>query len=209
MDILVRIMFGVAYVAAPGLVNIETLRRGLRGGVWPALALQAGSLVGDLLWAILALAGVGLLLTHALAEICIGILGMGLLVYLGWSTLRSWRMLLVLGNPGVEAAAPMQPAGDSLKGCFWAGVAIATANPLAPAFWVSLGGVIGGGGPRDLGVLVAGFFLGGAFTGGVIALLVGLWSTRISPRLVRLTAHGCGLALISCGLLVGARRVLP
>ncbi|NTU84812.1 MAG: LysE family transporter [Chloroflexales bacterium] len=209
LDVLVGIMLGVAYVAAPGPVNIETLRRGLRGGVWAALALQVGSLAGHLLWAILALAGVGALLTHSVAQLWLGVVGTGLLIYLGWSTLRSSQELVVVAYPGVGVHPLGQPGAHSLRHCFWAGAAIATANPFALVFWVSVGGTMGRSGSQDPTTLLLGFFLGGLLMGVVVALLVGLWSRHISHRLVQLTARGCGLALIGCGLLVGLRLVLP
>ena len=51
-------LLGLVFNAAPGPVFAETVRRSLRGGFRPALAVQIGSLVGDALWAVLGLAGV-------------------------------------------------------------------------------------------------------------------------------------------------------
>ena len=53
-------VFGLIFNAAPGAVFAETVRRGIRGGFRPALAVQLGSLAGDTLWALLGLSGVGL-----------------------------------------------------------------------------------------------------------------------------------------------------
>ena len=52
---------GLVFNATPGAVFTETLRRGVRGGFGPALAVQIGSLVGDAAWAVLGLVGVGAL----------------------------------------------------------------------------------------------------------------------------------------------------
>ncbi len=84
MDGALGIMLGLAYVVAPGSVNIETLRRGLTGGARVALAMQLGAIIGELFWALLPLAGTGLLLTHAVAQTILGIAGTTLLMYLGW-----------------------------------------------------------------------------------------------------------------------------
>ena len=46
--------------AAPGAVFVETMRQGARGGFQLAFAIQAGSLVGDALWALIGLAGMAL-----------------------------------------------------------------------------------------------------------------------------------------------------
>jgi len=55
-------LLGLVFNAAPGPVFAETVRRSLRGGFRPALAVQIGSLVFYALLALLGLAGVGLLL---------------------------------------------------------------------------------------------------------------------------------------------------
>jgi chemosensory pili system protein ChpE/L-lysine exporter family protein LysE/ArgO len=54
-------LLGLLFNAAPGAVFAETVRQGVRGGFRPALSVQLGSLAGDALWAVLGLAGVGLL----------------------------------------------------------------------------------------------------------------------------------------------------
>ena len=53
-------VLGLVFNAAPGAVFAETVRQGVRGGYRPALAVQLGSLVGDASWALLGLAGIGL-----------------------------------------------------------------------------------------------------------------------------------------------------
>ena len=55
-------LLGFVFNAAPGAVFAETVRRGMSGGYRVALSVQFGSLVGDAVWAILGLAGIGLLL---------------------------------------------------------------------------------------------------------------------------------------------------
>src|SRR5579884_2535265 len=44
---------GLAYAAAPGAVNTEDLRRGVSQGARSALLIEAGSLIGDSIWALL------------------------------------------------------------------------------------------------------------------------------------------------------------
>ena len=50
-------LLGFIFNAAPGAVFAETVRRGMSGGYRVALSVQFGSLVGDAVWAILALPG--------------------------------------------------------------------------------------------------------------------------------------------------------
>ena len=209
MNAALAIMLGLAYVASPGPVNIETLRRGLAGGFRVALALQLGSLIGDLFWAILALAGIGLLLTHAAAQMILGIAGTALLLYLGCSALRSWHTLAALTDQATSASPQANAAAPSVWRMVWTGAAIATANPFGPAFWLSIGGALGISAQQHPVTFLGGFFLGALLAAIGIALLVGIGHARITPRLVRLATSGCGLALIGCGLMVGYTTVLP
>ncbi|MBA2678044.1 MAG: LysE family transporter [Ktedonobacteraceae bacterium] len=58
--IITAIGLGIAYAAAPGAVNTEAIRRGAAHGARATLLVEAGSLIGDSLWAVLALTGVTL-----------------------------------------------------------------------------------------------------------------------------------------------------
>lgn len=53
----------------------DLLPHALRGGFRPALAAQIGSLAGDALWAVLGLAGIGLLLQLEALRVPVGIAG--------------------------------------------------------------------------------------------------------------------------------------
>lgn len=201
------LMLGLAYVASPGPVNVETLRRGLAGGVRVALTLQLGAIIGHLIWALLALAGVGLLLASALAQLLLGAAGTVLLVYLGWSALRGWQKLAAAAQAEREAG-PATQAVRSRRRIFLTCVAIAIANPFGPAFWLSIGGTLEPGVYGGAATFLGGFFLGSLLAALSIALLVGIGHTRITPRLVRLASHCCGLLLIGFGALVGYTTVL-
>ena len=55
-------VLGFVFNATPGPVFAQTVRQGVQGGFRSALAVQIGSLVGDAVWAVVGLVGVGLLL---------------------------------------------------------------------------------------------------------------------------------------------------
>jgi chemosensory pili system protein ChpE/L-lysine exporter family protein LysE/ArgO len=78
------LFLGFIFNAAPGAVFAETIRHGIKGGFKPALAVQIGSLVGDALWAVLGLAGVGLLLQLHFLRLPVGIAGVLYLLWLAW-----------------------------------------------------------------------------------------------------------------------------
>src|SRR5215469_16908712 len=85
--IVTAVGLGIAYAAAPGAVNTEALRRGVSWGARSTLLVETGSLIGDSLWAVLALTGVTLL-THFLAlQVVLGIAGGCFLLRLGWLAL--------------------------------------------------------------------------------------------------------------------------
>lgn len=65
MDVTSGLILGIAYVAAPGPINVETLRQGVKGGLVASLAVQTGSSIGLILYALLALFGAGILLQGA------------------------------------------------------------------------------------------------------------------------------------------------
>ncbi len=202
------IMLGLAYVASPGPVTVETLRRGLAGGMRVAFTLQLGAIIGHVIWAMLALVGVGLLLTNAPAQILLGGVGSILLMYLGWSALRGWRSFAMAASAGHKIGASNRSAAPTARRVFWTGVAVAVANPFGPAFWLSIGGTLGQGAEHSAPLFLGGFFIGSLLAAVGIVLLVGLGHTRITPRLARLASHGCGVVLIGFGVLVGYTTML-
>ena len=79
---------GLAFFATPGAITAELLRGlGQRGFLW-ALLLQLGALLGLLLWAAVALAGVAFLVQNMLARVLLGMTGVLLLFWLAWQALR-------------------------------------------------------------------------------------------------------------------------
>ncbi len=131
---------GMLFNAAPGAVFAETIRRSLDGGYRPALAVQVGSLVGDAAWAILGLAGIGILLQSETLKVPVGIGGA---LYLGWLAYDSWRD---------SAATPPEPGeatSDATSGALRSGVILSLSNPQNVAYWAALGSAFGALGVTD------------------------------------------------------------
>lgn len=184
---------GLAYAAAPGAVNAETIRRGVSHGPRPALLVQVGSLLGDVGWAVLALAGLTVLLRDPGLRAVLGLAGSLLLLWFAWSAIRGAAS--TTGEPEtrsqVERARGMGPLG--------VGVLFSVANPMGPVFWLGVGGGLAAGGAMDLGSGAAIVFIG-AFAVGALAWAIGVsallgfarrWAT---PRLFRVVDVGCGVA---------------
>ncbi|HZT99970.1 MAG TPA: LysE family transporter, partial [Ktedonobacteraceae bacterium] len=143
---------GIAYAAAPGAVNTEALRRGVTWGARSALLVETGSLIGDSLWAVLALTGVTLLTRYLALQVLLGITGGFFLLRLAWLALSEAF--------GRRHASPGNVS--STRGDFATGVVFGLANPVGLAFWSGLGssvvalGIVG----WQFVFFFAGFFLG-------------------------------------------------
>ncbi len=59
--LVVPVILGIAYAAAPGVVNTECLRRGFSSGFRSAFGVQLGALLGDGIWAVIAFSGLAAL----------------------------------------------------------------------------------------------------------------------------------------------------
>lgn len=119
---------GLAYAAVPGAVNAEALRRGVRGGFRPAFLVQAGSILGDVFWALLGLTGAVMLYAHDAVAIGLGLIGAGFLFALARSAL-----LDAVANRQPESTAERR--GSSLM----VGLIFGLANPAGLAFWAGIG----------------------------------------------------------------------
>ena len=132
-------LLGFIFNAAPGAVFAETVRRGMSGGYRVALSVQFGSLVGDAVWAILGLAGIGLLLQAEMLKVPVGIAGA---CYLAWLARDSWRA----ASEG-DMAASRSASADAMR----SGVVLSLSNPQNVAYWAALGSAFGALGISDPG----------------------------------------------------------
>ncbi len=188
------LILGVAYAAIPGVVNTECLRRGMSFGFASALKIQVGALIGDAVWAIVALTGIALLLNADVFRLALGIVGAGFLFHLARAAFAS-----ALGNTPANAS-PTRSA-SSLR----TGVVFSLANPAGLAFWTGVGGgMLGAAGGAASLQDAAHFllpFLAGALAWGVGISALVAWGRRFAtPRVFRLIDALCGFALSYFGL---------
>jgi chemosensory pili system protein ChpE len=120
---------GLAYCAAPGVINAEALRRALTRGFRAALLFLVGALIGDAAWAAIALSGVIMISPGAVLH---GILGVGGALFLGWMAWGALRDSLRGHTPAILHTS----RNDDL----FLGLLLALANPFAVMFWLSIGG---------------------------------------------------------------------
>jgi chemosensory pili system protein ChpE/L-lysine exporter family protein LysE/ArgO len=186
------LLLGFVFNAAPGAVFAETLRHGVRGGFRPAFAVQVGSLVGDALWAILGLVGVGLLLQLDLLRLPIGIAGIAYLLWLAWD---SWR------EAGRELHIDTTTLQETTQKALLAGVLLSVTNPQNVAYWAALGSAMGAVGISDptfshYGVFFGGFMLSSVLWAFICAALVAQLFAHTGTRWSQLTYRICAVAFL-------------
>lgn len=131
---------GLALCAPPGVVFAETVRRGVLRGFRAALGVQLGSLVGDGTWVAVALGGSALLAQQGLVRLGLGAVGVTLLLYLAWNSLRdAWHPHAPAERTaGTPLGGATEPA--AVRGDFAIGVALSLSNPFNIVFWLGVGG---------------------------------------------------------------------
>lgn len=177
---------GVAYAAAPGAVNTEAVRRGLAHGSRSTFLVEIGSLIGDSLWAVLAITGVALLGRHLAVQTVLGIAGGTFLLRMAWNALHdAWL-------DRQPATSPQRARGDFATGAFFG-----LANPVGLAFWSGLSSGIVAMGATGIGfaIFLAGFLVGACLWCVALSLLLGLGRRWVRPGVFRLVNALCGLIL--------------
>lgn len=190
-------VLGLVFNAAPGAVFAETVRQGVRGGFRPAFAVQVGSLVGDATWAVLGLAGVGVLLQLPALRWPIGLAGVAYLAWLSWQAWRSASDEFHLD----AGAQPHPTASRALR----SGVTLSLTNPHNIAFWAALGSALGAVGVQqptaaDYGLFLAGFMASSVLWCFVCAAIVDRLFRRAGARWARVTYRLCALAFLALAL---------
>ena len=183
---------GVAYTVVPGPVNAEATRRGLNHGFGPALTVQLGSLVGDVLWAILGLSGAVLVLQRDSLATLLGLIGAGFLFALARSAFR--------GAMGRD-----EPGSMSTRGNGWrVGIMFSLANPAGIAFWSGVGGGMLGAttnpGAIEMATVLASFIVGSAACGILFAGLAAIGRRHVTGRIMRWLDGLCGVLLTWFGV---------
>lgn len=187
---------GFVFNAVPGAVFAETVRQGVRGGFKPALAVQIGSLVGDALWAVLGLIGIGLLLQVEALRVPVGIAGAA---YLGWLAWDSWRAA------NQELTIDLQKADAHTRAALRSGMALSITNPQNVAYWAALGSALGAVGVTDPVTADYAVFFGGFMTSSLAwsffcAAMVDRLFRGIGATWARVTYRACAIAFIVLAL---------
>ena len=196
-------VIAISFSAPPGPVTMETIRRGIRGGFRPALNVQLGSIIGDMAWCLLALIGLAPLVQIDFIRITLGVVGVGLLIYLGAIGVRD------AFKPTALAATETE---DSRHGAFRSGMAISLANPQAIGYWLSVGGALVASGAVGQTLGQTGGFIIGFIAGTLLWALIMSFAVRFGKRILhplafRAITFACGIAMILFGVVLASQMV--
>lgn len=184
----------VVFCAIPGAVTAEALRRGINRGYTPALQVQLGSLIGDLIWAVMALVGLAVLFDSVPVRLGLGLIGCLFMLYLAVKAFAEAR------KGGMPEGVEGQDRGD-----FMTGVVLSTSNPFQMAFWLSIGATtIAAIAPNPAMEHYVAFMLGFTLAGFLwcffFAYVVSLGRRFVNARTFQAIQVICGVFLAYVGL---------
>jgi chemosensory pili system protein ChpE len=194
-------VLAIAFCAPPGVVTAETVRRGFARGFLPAFLVQLGSLMGDSIWAVLALAGGAALIQNMIVRSILSVSGIGFLVYLAVKAIKDSRKDVIRELP------PSSERGDLVTGAL-----LSLSNPFAIAFWFSVSTSVfstvpGSPNRSDYMIFFSAFYLGLILWCIFMALIVTWGRNFIIPAFYRWINLSCGIALGLFALQLGVKLI--
>ncbi|MEN8236655.1 MAG: LysE family transporter [Pseudomonadota bacterium] len=118
-----KLLLGIILAAPIGPVSIEMIKRGIRNGFMAAFNIRLGGAIGNILCLLGAYFGLYHIMAYPLLINGLGLIGAGLLLYMGATTL-----LQKVDNISLKSESQIQ------NGLTW-GIYLAIANPVALVFW--------------------------------------------------------------------------
>ncbi|MDU8501700.1 LysE family transporter [Pseudomonas syringae] len=168
-----------------GLANMAmitlAMQRGFAQGVW----LGVGTCVGDLIYAVLAMAGMAVLLQ---IEWVRWVLWVGGSVVLSYLCLKMILSALKVSNSNPEGS--VKQWGETNRALFSRGVMLAMSSPSAILWFAAVGGAIiarQGSDMAGAGLFLSGFFTAGIFWALALCALAAKGGQLMGQRLVRYT----------------------
>ncbi|TGP57178.1 LysE family translocator [bacterium M00.F.Ca.ET.159.01.1.1] len=204
MDITTLLAFAAAFfvfAASPGPDNMTIVARTISSGAASGIAYGAGTVVGILIF--LVLATFGLSIVAAKMAVVMTVLRYGGAAYLILMGIRLWTAV-----PVVPASQPVSNR-RGLLATLATGIALNLGNPKMPLFYVALlPNVVGASlNTADLGVLATAILIVEAVVIGGHVLLAGRARGLLrTPAIVRRVNRAAGGVMIGAGVAVVATR---
>jgi threonine/homoserine/homoserine lactone efflux protein len=201
--LVIAVILGIAYAAAPGVVNTECLRRGFASGFRGAFGVQLGALLGDGVWAVIAFSGLAALSRAASLLDAIGLAGGLFLCKIALDAFRDAARGRSVRTDAAESSA------------LRTGVIFGIANPAALAFWSGLGGGVlstkGNHDPANLIWFLCAFLIGALIWSVAFSSLASIGRRYARPRVFRAIDATCGAVVGYFGIRLvwgSARRLV-
>jgi len=180
---------GFLFNAAPGAIFTESLRRGLKGGFKSALYVQFGSLVGDLIWAVIGLGGAAILFEIDAIKMPMAIFGGILLAWLAFNSFLDATKKI----PSINLTLKQDEKTELMVGG-----ALSLSNPINITYWAGMAGTIATLGVKEptgqaFIVFLSGFMLSSIIWCFLCAGFIGFVRKAINQT-------GWVLINISCGI---------
>ena len=187
-------ILGLLFNAAPGAIFAASLRRGIKGGFWPAFMIQIGSLIGDFIWAVLGLSGAAFLFTFSGVKMPLSVAGALLLAWMAYGCFKD-AMTQPPEIDDTEVNPPYQRSSD-----FWVGASLSLSNPINISYWAGLGGTISALGVQDpnhssFAIFLFGFMLSSILWCGACAGLIAFLRLKLNRFLWVCINILCGIGL--------------
>lgn len=163
-----------------GVVNVALINTAIRNGVRSAALFALGSCIGDLIYAVASLFGIGLLLRYEAVRLILYATGAAVLLIMSWMALRAAAQNISQTATGT-APAPADP-----RRMFLYGLGITLASPSAIIWFAAVGGSLiaqsGAHTPANLFALLSGFFVAGASWCVFIICIAAYGGSTFGPR---------------------------
>lgn len=188
-------VFGLAlaFFASPGPINIESVRRGVAGGPWPAFAVQCGAIGAELVLGVAVLFGLAPVIERPGVQLVLTLASASLLLWLAWTALRTTRH-------------PSDPQSTSwTRHGVIVGALCAASNPLTPLMWLTVAGMVTAAdqvalAPAAIAMLGIAYALGALVWAVLLAALIGWSRTLVQPHWWRWWNAVSGLILGGYGV---------
>jgi len=188
-------IMAITFAIQPGPIGFEALRRGIAHGWSAALGVELGSLLGDGVWALIALLGASFLFQNRPVTLILGLFGCGLLLRFAWDAWRASR-----------SAVDFAAEADRRRGHFVAGAMLSLSNPQNITAWLGMSGVIIGLGfldpqPAHILVFFSGFMIAQVCWCFFFATIVAMGRRRLfNQRLFCWINRACAIVLAYMGV---------
>ncbi|KAF5048499.1 LysE type translocator [anaerobic digester metagenome] len=187
---LAAVVLSLIFCATPGAVNTQALRVGVTGGFRRAFGVETGSIVGDMCWAVIALAGLAVIWNNMTARVILAVIGAAFLLYLAYQGFQDARRK--------EMSEVDAPKGHT---DFVTGVIMSFANPFQIPFWIGIGStsiavIMSDPELMDFVIFYLGYLVGAMIWGTSYSALIGHGRRYITPKLFRALSMICALVLL-------------